>query len=223
MGFVKDFKKKSMIISVTNLKGGCGKTTLSTNLAVAFAKAGKSVCLIDTDLGQASALEWAGIRAEQTPHIQVMGKKLSQITTDANELAKNYDIVLIDGSPQLEELADRTILASDVIVIPTKPSLQDFRSTEEFLKRYQKVKELKKAAGSDVIAFTVLNEANIKTNIYKDIKSATKKLGVELLCTISDRISYRDAFAYGMGVVEYDDKKAKAEINDLAERILKSA
>lgn len=211
-----------MIISVTNLKGGCGKTTLSTNLAVAFAKQGKTVCLIDTDLGQASALEWAGLRGEQTPHIQVMGKKLSQITTDANELAKTYDVVLIDGSPQLEELADRTILASDIIVIPTKPSLQDFRSTEEFLKRYAKVRALKQTTGSDVIAYTVLNEANTKTNIYKDIENATQQLDVKMLCTISDRIAYRDAFAYGLGVVEYEDKKAKSEIEELSKLILQN-
>ena len=212
-----------MIISVTNLKGGCGKTTLSTNLAVAFAKQGKSICLIDTDLGQASALEWAGLRAEQTPHIQVMGKKLTQITTDANELAKTYDIVLIDGSPQLEELADRTILASDIIIIPTKPSLQDFRSTEEFLKRYNKVRALKQTTGLDVVAYTVLNEANTKTNIFKDIENAIKELEVEMLCTISNRVSYRDAFAYGLGVVEYEDKKAKAEIEALAASVLQYA
>ena len=210
-----------MIISVTNLKGGCGKTTLSTNLAVALADVGKSVCLIDTDLGQASALEWAGIRGEQTPHIQVMGKKLSQITTDANELAKVYDVVLIDGSPQLEELADRTILASDIIIIPTKPSLQDFRSTEEFIKRYEKVRALKQTTGKDVKAYIVINEANTSTNIYKDIEQSVSELDVELLHTISDRIAYRDAFAYGLGVVEYDDKKAKKEMKELAEKAVK--
>lgn len=36
-----------------------------------YAHAGKTVCLIDTDLGQASSIEWAGIRGEQKPHIQV--------------------------------------------------------------------------------------------------------------------------------------------------------
>lgn len=204
-----------MIISITNLKGGCGKTTLATNLATAFAVKGKSVCLIDTDLGQASALEWAGIRAEQTPHIQVMGKKTSQLTTDANQLAKIYDIVLIDGAPQLEELADRTILASDIIIVPTKPSLQDFRSTEEFLKRYRKVRALKQTTGADVSAYIVLNESNQKTNIYKDIKKAIDELEEPLLHTISNRTAYRDAFAYGLGVVEYDDKKAKAEMETL--------
>ena len=209
-----------MIISVTNLKGGCGKTTLSTNLAVAFAKSGKSVCLIDTDLGQASALEWAGLRGEQPPHIQVMGKKLAQITTDANELAKQYDVVLIDGSPQLEELADRTILASDIVLIPTKPSLQDFRSTEEFLKRYHKVRSLKQTMGLDVAAYTVLNEANTRTNIYRDIEQAVEQLDIDLIATVSDRISYRDAFAYGMGVVEYEDPKAAAEIEQLAAKLI---
>ncbi len=209
-----------MILSITNLKGGCGKTTLATNIAVGMAHAGKTVCLIDTDLGQASSLEWAGIRGEQKPHIQVMGKKLAQITTDANELAKSFDIVLIDGAPQLEELADRTILASDVIIIPTKPSLQDLRSTEEFLKRFRKVKALKQASGMDVTAFVVINEANTNTNIYKDIKETIEQLDEELIHIINDRTAYRDAFAYGLGVVEYDDRKAKKEMQELTQNIL---
>jgi len=209
-----------MIISITNLKGGCGKTTLATNLAVGMAHAGKKVCLIDTDLGQASSLEWAGIRGETQPHIQVMGKKLSQITTDANELAKTFDIVLIDGAPQLEELADRTILASDIIIVPTKPSLQDLRSTEEFLKRFRKVKDLKQASGMDVKAFMVMNEANTNTNIFKDIKETIEQLDETLIGIINDRTAYRDAFAYGLGVVEYEDRKAKEEMKKLTAEIL---
>ena len=209
-----------MIISITNLKGGCGKTTLATNLAVGMAHAGKKVCLIDTDLGQASSLEWAGIRGETKPHIQVMGKKLSQITTDANELAKTFDVVLIDGAPQLEELADRTILASDIIIVPTKPSLQDLRSTEEFLKRFRKVKDLKQASGMDVKAFMVMNEANTNTNIFKDIKETIEQLDETLIGIVNDRTAYRDAFAYGLGVIEYEDRKAKEEMKKLTTEIL---
>ncbi len=38
------------LVTVFSAKGGCGKTTTATNLAAAFAKAGKWVCLVDLDL-----------------------------------------------------------------------------------------------------------------------------------------------------------------------------
>ena len=60
-----------MIIAVTNLKGGVGKTTVSINLAVAFALRGKSVCLVDLDEGQRSASMWAGNRSEAEKEPQI--------------------------------------------------------------------------------------------------------------------------------------------------------
>ena len=49
-------QKYDMIISVINLKGGVGKTTIAINLAVAFANRGKKVCIIDTDKEQLSSV-----------------------------------------------------------------------------------------------------------------------------------------------------------------------
>ena len=66
-----------MIISVLNQKGGVGKTTLSINLASAFALAGESTLLIDAD-PQSSALDWQASREGDTL-FPVVGMALSLI------------------------------------------------------------------------------------------------------------------------------------------------
>ena len=53
------------IITIATQKGGAGKTTLATNLAVASAMANKITLLIDADAGQKTALEWFQKREDQ--------------------------------------------------------------------------------------------------------------------------------------------------------------
>ena len=53
---------KLRIIGIASGKGGVGKTTVSTNLAVALAQSGKQVMLFDADLGLANAQIALGIR-----------------------------------------------------------------------------------------------------------------------------------------------------------------
>ncbi|WP_461137387.1 nucleotide-binding protein, partial [Spirosoma terrae] len=55
-----------MIISVTSLKGGVGKSTIAQNLAVCFAHSKYTVCIVDVDTNQ-SALRWSGLRDEDLP------------------------------------------------------------------------------------------------------------------------------------------------------------
>ena len=205
-----------MIISLMNLKGGVGKTTLATNLAIAFAHKGYNVCIVDTDKQQQSAIKWSSQRDDHMKHIPVftVGERLSR-ETQAH--AQNYDIVILDGTPQLSELADATILASDIILIPISPSGYDFWSFENFLKRFLQIKN---AVKENVEAFIVLNRYNEKTNIAKDLRNALADFDLPTLkSTISERVSFQETTVQGVGVFEYKDKKAKEEIQRLAEEI----
>jgi chromosome partitioning protein len=212
-----------MVIAVTNLKGGVGKTTVTTNLAVSFTQRGKDVCIVDTDLGQQSSMEWSGNRSEDRARIPVFGVSIKQLNKEVADLAKRFDIVLIDGTPQLSELADRTILASDLLVIPLTPSIYDFRGFENFLVRFEQVKGLKEASGGLVRAFILLNRVVPNTNVSKDIEDAVKEYEVEVLKTkLANRIAYVDTATNGTGVSEYKDPKAKTEINNLTDELLKN-
>jgi chromosome partitioning protein len=209
-----------MIISVTNLKGGVGKTTLTTNLAVAFMLREYKVCIVDTDLGQKSSMEWSGNREENLPRLPVFGIGIKQLNKEVEALEKDYDIVFIDGSPQLSELADRTILTSDIVLIPVLPGIYDFRAFENFLARYEQVKGLKETQGAEIKAFVILNRYLEKSNVSKEIKEALSEYNIKIMDSkLASRVAYIDTATQGIGVMEYKDPKAKIEIAQLADEL----
>lgn len=213
-----------MVISVTNLKGGVGKTTIATNLAVSLCHKGYDVCIVDTDLGQQSSMEWSGNRSGELKSVPVYGVTIKQLNKEVEELTRRFEIVIVDGTPQLSELADRTILASDLLIIPLTPSIYDYRGFENFLERYEQIKGVKEASGSSVEAHVMLNRVVAGTNVTKDIEEAIKEYEVNILNTrFVNRVAYVDSASEGKGVVEYKDKKAKQEVEDLTNEVLELA
>lgn len=208
-----------MRIAITNLKGGVGKTTITINLAVALVHRGHSVCVVDTDLGQKSSMEWAGSREEGVKLIPVFGVVGKQLNKEVSELNSKYDLVLIDGTPQLSELAERTILASDMIVIPLSPSILDFRAFESFFERCEQINDLKESQGlKRSKIYVVVNRIIERANISQEILNALSNYQVHVFETkINNRVAYADSITQGLGVIEYRDKKAKIEIESLTD------
>ena len=211
-----------MIISVINLKGGVGKTTIAVNLAVAFAHRGKKVCIIDTDKEQLSAVKWSGQRDDDKPTVSVItvGEKLVR---EVQTHAKNFDIVILDGSPQLGELANNTLIVSDLVIVPVANSVLEFWSMDNFADRFKQAKQLKEGVGGNIIGLCVFNRYNDKQNLSKEMKEALKQFPEfePMETTIADRVAYKEAMMQGLGVVEYKDPKAKKEVEDLANEVEK--
>jgi cellulose biosynthesis protein BcsQ len=88
-----------MIIGVLNQKGGVGKTTVAVNIAAVLARAGSRVLMVDAD-PQGSSMAWSAAR-EIDPLFPVMP-----------EIARDYDVVVIDGAPRVNELGRAAIMAS---------------------------------------------------------------------------------------------------------------
>lgn len=210
-----------MIISVTNLKGGVGKSTLSRNIAVYFAEKGLKSCIVDTDLEQRTTCDWFERRDDDAAHIPVFPMTTVQtlpkdISTHEND---GYNMIVIDGVPQLDKVVTRTILISDILLIPITPSIDDLKSFERFLNRLEEVKIHRE----DVPAFVVLNKFSGRNNEDLEMQEALAlfaEYGINVLeTTIADRVAHRRASKYGLTAYEWEDKKAKQEIIDLCKEL----
>lgn len=92
------------IISVTGGKGGIGKTTISVNLAVAFAKMKKKTMLLDADLGLANVDVMLGLKPKKNLHDVLQGKcELQEIC-----LTGPHGLKIIPSSSGIQKMADLT-------------------------------------------------------------------------------------------------------------------
>ena len=210
-----------MKIGITNLKGGVGKSTITQNLAVCFAHLGFKTVIVDTDTNQ-NSLSWFSARDNDLPNVNVVGVSESEaLNKSVDNLHHDYDIVLIDGTPNLSKMATRIILASDILLIPIRPSAQDFRTMGEFLKRYEDAKEFR----DNIPVFFILNEYSEQKKVHQGISKQIKSsFDVPVLKSkINSRVAYTEASVTGQGVFEYSDPKAKSEIANLTKEVLEKA
>lgn len=127
-------------ILVVNPKGGCGKSTLATNLAGFYANAGRKVMLGDIDRQQ-SSLRWLAVRPPQAAGIT--GWQLQP--GEAAKPPKNTEIVILDSpagvhGKKLDQLLERV----DRVIVPVQPSPFDIAASENFLRVLLDQKRIRK-------------------------------------------------------------------------------
>jgi chromosome partitioning protein len=206
-----------MIVGVLNQKGGVGKTTIAVNLASCFSLAGRRVLLVDAD-PQGSALAWSAAR-ETFPDFVVVGMAKPTLHRELPALAKNYDIVVIDGAPRVNELGRAAILASDLVLVPVQPSPYDVWAAAETVQLIREARQFKDSLRS---AF-LINRKIANTAIGRDFHAAlaqfpdTPVLDVALV----QRVVFAESAARGLSVLEAAPRgEAARELQRLAELII---
>lgn len=202
-----------MIISVSSLKGGTGKSTISQNLAVCFAHMGYKTIIVDTDTN-GSSIRWSGLRPEDYPDVPAVSiSDPRALRKNINQIQEDYEMVIVDGTPALSELASTIILISDLLLIPIKPGVLDLWATEKFIEKYEQALVLKQ----NINARFLLNQVDSRTKISHEVYDILKDFGIEAMKTqINNRIAYSEAIISGLGVYEFKDLKAKDETINLA-------
>ena len=190
-----------MIYGLMNQKGGVGKSTLATNLAVQMAQWGRRVLLIDAD-PQGSCLDWAAQRGhnDHPSVITVAGFPRDTLHREIKTMGEGYDDIIIDGPGRIEAIVRSAMLACDVVVIPVQPSPFDIWASNEVLNLIDQSIIYK----PELKSVFVINRKVVNTTIGKSVRSAVADHRPQLLeTTVAQRIDFTNAASAGLAVCEY--------------------
>ncbi len=119
------------IITLLSQKGGSGKSTLTLCLGVYAESLGKDVLIIDLDT-QSTSAGWYQRRkstGKDSPAvIPAHGIQLPELLQSARD--NDADYVFIDTAPHSADVAAKAVAASDLILIPCRPSIHDITAIE---------------------------------------------------------------------------------------------
>lgn len=209
-----------MIILIGSQKGGCGKSTLAVNLAVAFANQGGDVMLVDADR-QSTAANWATIRTEerQTPEIFCV-QRFDNIIDTTRDLARRYNKVIIDCAGRDSRELRTGMVAADILLVPFRPSQPDLDTLVDLVRIVEQAKDLNRRL--QCYACLTMAPTNPVVNEVRESQQYLAEFNaLKLLKTIvRDRKVYRDVMGEGLSVTETTNIKARSEIHFLAEEIM---
>ncbi len=182
-------------IMVLNPKGGCGKSTLATNIASYFATQGAAVALADYD-PQRSSLDWLARRPEnRAPITGVAG-----FEDGLRHAPRNADFVIIDAPARSHgtELLD-LVKHAETIVVPVLPSTIDMQATTTFL---EELKGVGKIARKQAKVAIVANRVRDNTLIFDDLDEYLTKARVPYIAALREAQNYVRAYTRGIGIFE---------------------
>jgi chromosome partitioning protein len=203
-------------IMLLNAKGGCGKSTLATNLASYYAAQGKSVVIADFDR-QGSSMEWLEARPQDRPPIRGIAAWREPL-----RVPRSTDYVIMDvpagaHGPDLTALVRR----AQTVIIPVLPSPTDIRAAAHFIHEALLVgKIVRDETRLAVVANrvrentsiqntmeSVLNRMSISystlnTQIYHNLERFLSRLRIPFIATLRESQNYLVADARGLVIFD---------------------
>jgi chromosome partitioning protein len=204
-----------MIITTGGLKGGGGKSTAATNLAIMRMKAGRKVLLVDAD-EQRSASEFVEQREAlghgTLPCVQLVGQN---VVAQLRALAPNYDDVIVDTGGRDTQSQRSALLASDILLLPFQPGNYDLWTVAQVERLIGDIKSV----NEKLRALAYISRGYPVGSDNGDAAAMLRKSDVItfLDVTIIGRKAFNMSAGEGLAVVEMPkaDKKAVAEIEQL--------
>ncbi len=187
-------------IMVLNSKGGCGKSTIATNLASYYASyEQKKVTLVDFD-PQGSSLDWIKARPRTLPEIKVINA-----TKETVRFSKDTEIVIMDVPARVEgrELAG-LVKRVETIIIPVLPSPIDIRAAAKFIKE---LLTSARVSRKETKVAVVANRVRENTLSYHALYAFLKSLKIPFITTLRDTQNYIHAEEKGVGLFEMAPSK----------------
>ncbi len=194
------------IITIAQQKGGSGKTTLAVNLAVAAARAGLSVAVLDTD-PQGSLGRWFMTRRQAMAGeagIEFSTSSAWGVEYEAEKLARAADLVIVDTPPKADSDLRPALRAADLVLVPVASSHVDLWATEGVLDLARREKRA---------CLIVLNRTRSGTRLGAEVAEAAASLDAGVTAArLGNRVAYAETLGQGLGVAETGRSAAADEV-----------
>ncbi len=216
-----------MILTVGGIKGGSGKTTVATNLAVIAAAAKQDVLLVDAD-DQQTAADFTAVRKEDHPEAprytcaQLTGKA---VRTEILELAPRYSHVIIDTGGRDTASQRAALSVSDILLVPFVPRSFDMWTINKTAALVEEMRNI----NPQLAAYVFLSRSDPEGQGSENADAEEMLKEIPALSFLDAPVRARKAFAHaashGLAVTELTGKhanaKAAAEIMTLYKRCFK--
>ena len=202
-------------IAILNQKGGSGKTTLSTNLALALVRDNYRVLLIDSD-PQGSLRDWN--EANDAELIPVIGLDRETLPKDLKAVCTGYDFVVIDGAPQIAKMSAAAVKAADLVLIPVQPSPYDIWACADLV---DIILARQSVTNGLPLSYFVVSRAIKNTKLSEELLTALS--GYELpvfKSRTTQRVAYPTTASLGLTVFQEPLSQASCEILAIKNEVL---
>lgn len=211
-----------MIILIGGIKGGCGKTTLSVNLASYLASIGKETLLVDSD-DQQTATDYTILRNATHPDLprytQVQLYEEAVLTQVLN-LKKNYEYTIIDTGGRDTSSQRAALGCCDIAIIPFIPRVFDIWTTNRIIKLAEELRPF----NQKLDLYACLNKADPSGQQNKEAAEMLIETGSFNFIphVLVNRKIYGTAAASGLSVLEVEpkDRKAEEEFKNFADYVI---
>ncbi len=199
-------------ILIANAKGGCGKSTLATNLASYFANRGRATALMDFD-PQGSSAYWLKLRPESAAKISGISAFTQHGSNETrsfhNRLPRGIERVVVDSPAGMTgtQLYHR-ISDADLIIVPILPSPIDIHSATKFIHEIEITGCLRERNKQVLV---IANRVKTNTVLFKELNKFLTDRGVPLVTNMRDTQLYPRASAQGLGIADLSRSQGEVE------------
>lgn len=187
-------------ILVVNPKGGCGKTTIATNLAGYYASKDVSITLVDMDQ-QRSSYQWVKSRPETVNPIKIF---------DEQEDSYDTQRVIFDCPAQIHlGLTTDLINKSDVIIMPINPSVIDHRAAFKFIFDVRGM--IRADVCKPIQIGMVANRANASFNSFTELEKFSKMMQTPIITSLRNSQNYVSAADSGLSIFEMPHRRVATD------------
>jgi len=202
-------------IVILNPKGGCGKSTLATNLAASYAQRGPTPAIMDYD-PQGSTMGWLERRPDNLPTIHGIAayKKSMQATRSWQLRVPNDTINLLIDSPASVNHDDLRELTRDStsILVPVLPSSMDIHAASRCIADLLLVAKVDRR---DRKLAVVANRTRKNTKSFAKLMRFLDSLGIPIIAVLRDSQNFVHAAEHGLGLCDMQPSRVRQDVEQI--------